>query len=89
MFIPTHIIVVSSVVMHPGEVCLYDLAIVHDLRLIPPQATWPTSNKCSAYWVGVAENIGDNLTYWIHNDQMMCLLAGSVVCAFSHNYNVK
>ena len=36
MFVPTHVMAESSVVMHPGETCLHDLGLVHELKPIPP-----------------------------------------------------
>jgi hypothetical protein len=36
MFVPTHVIAESSVVMHPGETYLHDLGLVHELKPIPP-----------------------------------------------------
>ena len=56
---------------------------------LDPEAPWPFFNERTAYWVGVTENIGDALTYWIYDDQMKCLLARSVVRPFCHNHRVK
>jgi hypothetical protein len=36
MFVPIHIMVESSVVMHPKETTLYDLGLVHGLKSTPP-----------------------------------------------------
>jgi len=39
------------------------------------EETWPSSNERPGYWVGVAHNIGNAITYWIFDDQMKCLIA--------------
>ena len=36
--------------------------------------SFPSSKERSGYWVGVANNVGDTLTYWIFDDQMKRLL---------------
>ena len=41
--------------------------------------SWPSSKERSGYWLGVADNIGDFLTYWIFDDQSKQVLARSVV----------
>ena len=46
---------------------------------------WPHSKERPGYWVGVAHNIGDALTYWIYDDQAKRLLARSVVWPFANN----
>ena len=53
------------------------------------KAKWPTSKERSARWVGVAQSIGDALTFWIIDDQSKQLLARSVVCPFNQNLRVK
>ena len=50
---------------------------------------WPHSNERPGYWVGVAHNVGDPLTYWIYDDQAKRLFARSVVRPFSNNLRVK
>ena len=51
--------------------------------------SWPHTKERSGRWVGVAENVGDILTYWIVDDQSKQLLARSVVRPFSGNRRVK
>ena len=51
--------------------------------------TWPASKERSGYWLGVADNIGDLLTYWIFDDQSHQVLARSVVRPFRNNRRVK
>ena len=41
--------------------------------------SWPSSKERAGYWLGVSENIGDFLTYWIFDDQSKQMLARSVV----------
>ena len=50
---------------------------------------WPHSKERPGYWVGVAHNIGDALTYWIYDDQAKRLLAMSVVKPLANNNCVK
>jgi hypothetical protein len=51
--------------------------------------SWPSSKERSGYWLGVSENIGDFLTYWILDDQTKQLLARSVVRPNNRNKRVK
>jgi Reverse transcriptase (RNA-dependent DNA polymerase) len=51
--------------------------------------SWPSSKERSGYWLGVAENIGDFLTYWIFDDQSKQVLARSVVRPYNKNKRVK
>ena len=53
------------------------------------EAAWLETKERSGRWVGVAENIGDVLTYWIIDDQSKQLLARSVVRPFWGNKRVK
>src|SRR5210317_1054222 len=53
------------------------------------EAAWPETKERSGRWVGLAENIGDVLTYWIIDDQSKQLLARSVVRPFWGNKRVK
>ena len=53
------------------------------------EAAWPSSNERSGYWLGVADNIGDLLTYWIFDDQSWQVLARSVVRPYNNNEWVK
>ena len=53
------------------------------------EGSWPSSKERPGYWVGVAKNVGDNLTYWIFDDQMKRLLARSVVRPATHNKRIK
>ena len=39
------------------------------------ETAWPSSNERSGYWLGVADNIGDLLTYWVFDDQSRQVLA--------------
>ena len=49
---------------------------------------WPASKERSGFWLGVAENIGDFLTYWILDAQSHQVLARSVVRPFNNNRRV-
>ena len=51
--------------------------------------SWPSTKERSGRWVGVAENVGDALTFWIVDDQSKQLLARSVVRPNQHNHRVK
>ena len=53
------------------------------------ETTWPSSYERSGYWLGVADNIGDLLTYWIFDDQSKQVLARSVVHPYNNNKRVK
>ena len=53
------------------------------------ESSWPESKERAGYWVGVAHNVGDALTYYIYDDQMKCLLARSVVRPYHSNHRVK
>ena len=53
------------------------------LRLFPH--TW----ERPGYWVGVTDNIGDELTYWIFDDQSKQILPRSVVRPYNANKRVK
>ncbi len=43
------------------------------------ESSWPSTTERPGYWVGVAHNIGDILTYWIYDDQTKHVLARSVI----------
>ena len=51
--------------------------------------SWPSSKERSGYWLGVAENIRDFLTYWICDDQSKQVLARSVVRPYNRNRCVR
>ncbi len=51
--------------------------------------SWPSSKERSGYWLGISENIGDFLTYWILDDQTKQVLARSVVRPFNRNKRVQ
>ena len=53
------------------------------------EESWPSSKERPGYWVGVAENVGDILTYWIFDDQTKKLVARSVVRPFNKNKRVR
>ena len=53
------------------------------------EQSFPDPKERSGYWVGVADNIGDALTYWILDDQSGQLLARSVVRPYNKNVRVK
>ena len=53
------------------------------------EQSFPDSKERSGYWVGIAENIGDALTYLILDDQSKQLLARSVVQPYNRNLHVK
>ena len=42
------------------------------------KATFPTTNEKYGHWLGVAENMGDTLTYWILTDKNI-VIARSLV----------
>ncbi len=43
------------------------------------ESSWPSTTERPGYWVGIAHNIGDILTYWIYDDQTKHVLARSVI----------
>ena len=49
------------------------------------EQSFPDPKERSGYWVGIADNIGDALTYWILDDQPGQLLAQSVVRPYNAN----
>ena len=53
------------------------------------EETWPASRERTGRWVGVTDNVGDMLTYWILDEQSKQLLAQSVVCPLHSNHCVK
>ncbi|HEY9710848.1 MAG TPA: reverse transcriptase domain-containing protein, partial [Oculatellaceae cyanobacterium] len=53
------------------------------------EAEWPASKERSGHWIGVANGIGDALTFWILHDQFKYILARSVVRPFNQNLRVK
>ena len=53
------------------------------------EGTWPSSKERAGRWMGVCQNIGDALTFWILDDQTKRLLARSVVRPFNRNFRVK
>ena len=53
------------------------------------EASWPESKERSGRWVGVADNVGDVLTYWVVDDQTKQPLTRSVVRPFWGNRRVK
>ena len=52
------------------------------------EESWPRSHERPGYWLGVAHNIGDALTYWIYDDQSKQVLARSVVRPYNNNKRV-
>ena len=53
------------------------------------ESEWPSSKERSGRWIGLAQGIGDLLTYWILDDQSKHILARSVVRPFKDNLWVK
>jgi hypothetical protein len=53
------------------------------------ESSWPSSKERAGYWLGVSENIGDFLTYWILDDQTKQVLSRSVVRPYNRNKRVK
>ena len=51
--------------------------------------TWPASKERAGRWVGVTENIGDQLTYWILDEQSKQLVSRNVVRPMNNNRRVK
>jgi hypothetical protein len=51
--------------------------------------SWPSSKERSGYWLGISENIGDFLTYWILDDQTKQVLSRSVVRPYNRNKRVS
>ena len=51
--------------------------------------TWPSYKERTGRWVGVTENIGDQLTYWILDEQSKQLVSRSVVRPLNNNRRVK
>jgi hypothetical protein len=51
--------------------------------------SWPSTKERSGRWMGVSENIGDFLTFWVLDDQSKQLLARSVVRPNNNNLRVK
>jgi hypothetical protein len=60
-------------------------AILH----LDNETSWPSSKERSGYWLGISENIGDVLTYWILDDQAKQVLSRSVVRPHNRNRGVK
>ena len=50
--------------------------------------SWPSSKERCGYWPGVAENIGDFLTYWIFDDQSKKVVARRVVQPYTNNWTM-
>ena len=53
------------------------------------ESEWPSSKERSGRWIGLAQGIGDMLTFWILDDQSKQILARSVVRPFTKNLRVK
>ena len=53
------------------------------------EESWPASKERPGYWLGLAKNVGDILTYWIYDDQMKMALTRSVVRPFTGNHRVR
>ena len=53
------------------------------------EAEWPSSKERSGRWIGLAQGIGDLLTFWILDDQSKHILARSVVRPYAQNLRVK
>ena len=43
------------------------------------ESEWPASKERSGRWVGLAQSIGDLLTFWTLDDQSKYILARSVL----------
>ena len=52
------------------------------------EQSWPSTIECSGFWVGIAHNIGDFLTFWIVDAESFQVLAHSVVRPFNCNKQV-
>jgi len=52
------------------------------------EETWPNCKERPGHWLGVAHNVGDNLTFYIYDDQAKQVLARSVVCPYNDNKRV-
>ena len=53
------------------------------------EGDWPASKERVGRFVGITQNIGDHLTYWIYDEQSKQVLARSVVRPLSDNLKVK
>jgi hypothetical protein len=52
------------------------------------EASFPSSRERSGYWCGIAENVGDALTFKIYDDQTGVVVARSVVRPYKNNLRV-
>jgi hypothetical protein len=52
------------------------------------EASFPSSKERSGYWCGIAENVGDALTFKVYDDQTGIVLARSVVRPYKNNLRV-
>ena len=50
--------------------------------------SWPSSKERVGYWLGIADNIRDFLTFWIMDTQTKQVLARSVIRPYNQNARV-
>ena len=53
------------------------------------EAECHSTKERSGRWIGIAQGIGDKLTFWILDDQSKLILARSAVRPFTENLRVK
>ena len=73
----------------PDISSLLQFSFFQKVLYLDHEDSWPSTKERAGRWVGVAENIGDSLTYWILDEQSKQILARSVVRPFADNYRVQ
>ena len=58
------------------------------ILILDTENSWPSSKERCGYWLVVADNIGDFLTYWIFDDQSKQVLARSVVRPYNNHKRI-
>ena len=53
------------------------------------EETWPRSEERPDRWLGVCDHIGDELTYWIYDDQGRQVLACNAVYIYKYMLIMK
>jgi hypothetical protein len=73
----------------PDISALLQFTFWQPILFLDHESLWPRTKEQSGFWLGVADNIGDSLTFWVFDSQSKQVLARSVVRPIAHNHRVK
>jgi len=58
------------------------------ILFLDTEESWPATREQPGWWLGVAHNVGDELTYWVLDDQLKQVFTWSAMQPFNKNKRV-